>query len=214
MENESLNNVVARKERLLQEVLERARKAEAEAAALKAQAKAEAAAAKKSVATVNEAVTQSQKAQREYVTLRDSITGMTQGWKNEVKELKDEMRKRDEAWREEVKEVTVKYTSLVKLVKATRYVDGKRIHMVEMTDCGPFSAERSRIEASKVESVKVDRKFEIAMQEELKSLAKEIHKSTQEGEEAVKQTSELTLELTRLRRLMRTAGSTQPEVMR
>ena len=137
LENEGLNNVVARKERLLQEVLERARKAEAEAAGLKTQLKTEAAASKKSVATVSEALASSQKAQREYITLRDSIGGMTQGWRDEVKGLKDEMKKRDDAWKEEVKEVSVKYGSLVKLVKASRYVNGQTEphHLHRLTLC-------------------------------------------------------------------------------
>ncbi|KAG8907678.1 hypothetical protein FRB99_002756 [Tulasnella sp. 403] len=190
LENESLNNVVTRKERLLQELLERARKAEAEVVSLKTQLKAETTNAKKSVATVNEAVTQSQKAQREYTILRDSVSGLTQSWKNEVKELKDEMRKRDDAWREEIKEVTVKYNSLVKLIKAT-------------------SAERSRIESIKSESSALDKKFEAAMRDEVKALAEQIHKSTQETEEAGKQANELAVELARLRRLMRTGGATK-----
>lgn len=190
LENESLNNVVSRKERLLQEVLERARKAEAEAQTLKTQLKTEAANAKKSVSTVTEAVAQSQKAQREYTTLRDSITGMTEGWKKEVKDLQDQMRKRDEAWREEVKEVTVKHNSLVKLVKAT-------------------SAERSKVEALKTEGSTLDKQFEEAMRAEIKKMSAEVTRSTEDAERATQQAQGLADELARLRRLMRAAGATK-----
>lgn len=190
LENESLNNVVSRKERLLQEVLERARKAEAEVQTLKTQLKTETANAKKSVSTVTEAVAQSQKAQREYTTLRDSITGMTEGWKKEVKDLQDQMRKRDDAWREEVKEVTVKYNSLVKLVKAT-------------------SAERSKVEALKIESVGLDKEFEEAMRAEIKKMSAEVARSTTDAERATQQAQGLADELAHLRSLMRAAGSTK-----
>ncbi|KAG9047537.1 hypothetical protein FS837_002061 [Tulasnella sp. UAMH 9824] len=190
LENESLNNVVSRKERLLQEVLERARKAEAEVQTLKTQLKTEAANAKKSVSTVTEAVAQSQKAQREYTTLRDSVTGMTEGWKKEVKDLQDQMRKRDEAWREEVKEVTVKYNSLVKLVKAT-------------------SAERSKAEALKLEGSALDKKFEEAMRAEIKKMSAEVTRATEDSERATQQAQGLADELARLRRLMRAAGATK-----
>lgn len=90
--------------------------------ALKTQVKAEVTNAKKATSTVTEAVTLNQKAQREYTTLRDSIASMKDSWRNEVKALKDDMRKRDDAWKDEVKEVSVKYTSLLKLTKATKYV--------------------------------------------------------------------------------------------
>ncbi|KIO25860.1 hypothetical protein M407DRAFT_8174 [Tulasnella calospora MUT 4182] len=210
LENESLNNVVSRKERLLQEVLERARKAEAEAQTLKTQLKTEAANAKKSVSTVTEAVAQSQKAQREYTTLRDSITGMTEGWKKEVKDLQDQMRKRDEAWREEVKEVTVKHNSLVKLVKATRFVTsillfGKVADLCDLHE----SAERSKVEALKTEGSTLDKQFEEAMRAEIKKMSAEVTRSTEDAERATQQAQGLADELARLRRLMRAAGATK-----
>lgn len=209
LENESLNNVVARKERLLQEVLERARKAEAEVTNLKGQLKTETAAAKKSVATVSEALAQSQKAQREYITLRDSISGMTQNWKDEVKSLKDEMKKRDDAWKEEVKEVSVKYSSLVKLVKASKWVN-----VASVNECSlimlRLSAERARIDAAKTEVVVVDNKFEETMREEIKKLGREVQKSNRDTESAGRQANDLAEQLQHLRSMMRTAGSTKP----
>ena len=122
LENEGLNNVVSRKERLLQELLDRARKAEAESATLKTQLKAEQAAAKKTSTSVTEAMDKSLKAQREYATLKESWDGLTVQWTDDVTSLREEMRKREESWKEEAQEMSVKYTALVKLVKATSYV--------------------------------------------------------------------------------------------
>src|SRR5882762_3891669 len=130
LENEGLNNVVARKERLLQEVcnsfvhlvfilfllsmrfpdrlfllrfdqvLERARKAETEAASLKTQLKAETINNKKSIrdmeAALSESTALSQKSEREYITLRDSLKSMTESWKQDIERLRDEMRKKEE----------------------------------------------------------------------------------------------------------------------
>lgn len=100
LENEGLNNVVARKERLLQELLDRARKAEGEAAALKAQLKSETTSSKKSLkemeGALSESTALSQKSEREYLTLRDSIRGMTEGWKADVGALREELKSREE----------------------------------------------------------------------------------------------------------------------
>ncbi len=114
LENEGLNGVVARKERLLQEVrlasflrvsklkrkqlLERARKAEAEASSLKAQLKSETSTSKKTLrgmeSSLAEATALSQKSEREYITLRDSIKGLVESFKTDAERLREEMRKR------------------------------------------------------------------------------------------------------------------------
>ncbi|KAG9035998.1 hypothetical protein FRB95_009998 [Tulasnella sp. JGI-2019a] len=189
LENENLNNVVARKERLLQEVLERARKAEAEVIKLRTDLKTEVTTAKKASATVQDAVTLKDKAENEYKVLRDSIAAMKQGWKDEVKHLKDEMRKKDDAWKEEVKEIEVKYGSLLKLTRAS-------------------NAERKRMDSMKTEIVTLDNQFETHIRSELTRLAKDIQKSTEDTEGANRKTVDVAEELARLKRLMRTAGST------
>ncbi|KAG1739357.1 hypothetical protein EDD22DRAFT_922411 [Suillus occidentalis] len=108
LENEGLNNVVARKERLLQEVLERARKAEAEAATLKSQLKTETATSKK-------------KAEREYITLRDSIKSMTESWKHDTDRLRDEMRKREDKLKKEAESIGKKYKLLADEMKEAQH---------------------------------------------------------------------------------------------
>ena len=145
LENEGLNNVVARKERLLQEVcislfsvvlcsffpqvLERARKAEAEAATLKSQLKTETTTSKRSLremeAALAESTTLSQKSEREYITLRDSIKGMTESWKHETDRLRDEMRKREDKVKKEAETVGKKYKQLGEEMKAAQLVQTK-----------------------------------------------------------------------------------------
>jgi hypothetical protein len=72
--------VVSRKERLLQEALERARKAEAEAVAPKAQLKTETTTSKKLLRETETALAEStalsSKCEREYIALGDSLRGM------------------------------------------------------------------------------------------------------------------------------------------
>lgn len=140
LENEGLNNVVARKERLLQEVcasmpvgtsrsfipevLERARKAEAEAASLKSQLKTETTTSKRSLremeAALAESTALSQKSEREYITLRDSIKSMTESWKHETDRLKDEMRKREDKVKKEAETIGKKYKQLAEEMKAAQ----------------------------------------------------------------------------------------------
>lgn len=145
LENEGLNNVVARKERLLQEVrisistaascsfflevLERARKAEAEAATLKSQLKTETTTSKRSLremeAALAESTALSQKSEREYITLRDSIKSMTESWKHETDRLKDEMRKREDRVKKEAETIGKKYKQLAEEMKVAQQAQTK-----------------------------------------------------------------------------------------
>ena len=101
-----MNNVVSRKDRLLQEVLERARKAEAEAAELRGQLKHESTNQKKVMkqmeTTMAESTALSEKSQREYVTLKDSVKDLQEGWQTDVKVLRTEMKRREDEWKKEV----------------------------------------------------------------------------------------------------------------
>ncbi|KAG6908890.1 hypothetical protein DXG01_002868 [Tephrocybe rancida] len=169
LENEGLNNVVARKERLLQEVLERARKAEAEAASLKNQLKAETSTAKKSVQDMKAALTEStalsQKSEREYITLRDSIRGLVESWKADTERLREEMQKREDKIRAEAEAVGKKYKKLLEEVQA---------------------AAGSRTEIKKYQDLdkKVASEVEQAWHDEIARLKTEVEKSSQESEAA------------------------------
>ena len=130
MENEGLNTVVSRKERLLQEVLERARRAESEASNLKAQLKNETTTSKKAVREMEtalaEATALSQKSEREYLTLKDAVKGLQDGWRTDVERLQEEVKRKEEAWKKEIEQVNLKYKTYVKLQQSTQYVRSHR----------------------------------------------------------------------------------------
>jgi hypothetical protein len=43
----------------------------------------------------------SQKSEREYITLRDSIKSLAESWKSDMEQLREEMQKREDKWRGE-----------------------------------------------------------------------------------------------------------------
>ena len=126
VENEGLNTVVSRKERLLQEVLERARRAESEASNLKAQLKNETTTSKKSIRDMEtalaEATALSQKSEREYLTLKDAVKGLQDGWRADVERLQEEIKVKEVVWKKEIEQVNLKYNTYVKLQKSAQYV--------------------------------------------------------------------------------------------
>lgn len=191
LENEGLNNVVARKERLLQEVLERARKAEAEAAALKTQLKTETTISKKNVqemkTTLSESTALSQKSEREYLTLRDSIKGLVESWKTDTERLRGEMRQREEKWKGEAESVGKKYNRLLEEVKNA-----------EVT--------REEVKALQEEDKKAAKAVEQAWQDDISKLKEEVDRSSKETDGAKNIAKALSDELARLKRLMQAAG--------
>ncbi|EIW75081.1 hypothetical protein CONPUDRAFT_132015 [Coniophora puteana RWD-64-598 SS2] len=198
LENEGLNNVVARKERLLQEVLERARKAEAEAASMKSQLKTETSASKKSLremeASLAESTALSQKSEREYVTLRDSIKSMAEGWKVDTERLREEMRRREDMLKKEAEMMGQKYQRLVAEVRAA---DGQRESMRELK----HAHENIRKEAEDCFRLEIG---------QLRTQTEEFSKKSDESNQIAKC---LASELARLRRLMQAAGRSPPQSM-
>jgi chromosome segregation ATPase len=186
LENEGLNSVVARKERLLQEVcetssklplflstlsqvLERARKAEADATSLKSQLKTETTNSKKALremeAALSESTALSQKSEREYITLRDSIQGLVDSWKTDTERLREEMRKREEKWRKEAELVGSKYKKLVEDVR-TAHTD------------------RAKVTDLRVEVDHVSKEIEDGFREEIERLKAEVEQSSEDSETA------------------------------
>jgi hypothetical protein len=125
VENEGLNTVVSRKERLLQEVLERARRAESEASNLRAQFKNETTNSKKSIREMEVALAEakaiSQKSEREYLTLKDAVKALQEGWQTDVGRLQDEVKQKEEVWKKEIEQMNLKYKTYVKLQQSTQY---------------------------------------------------------------------------------------------
>ncbi|KAF8972776.1 hypothetical protein BDZ97DRAFT_1649862 [Flammula alnicola] len=191
LENEGLNNVVARKERLLQEVLERARKAEAEAAALKAQLKNETSTSKKTIremeATLSESTALSQKSEREYITLRDSLKGMAESWKQDTDRLREEMRKREDKLQAEAQRLGKMYRDLVSEIQKSN--EGKEL-----------------LKKLKEENQTRSKEVEKYWTEQIESMKQEVDKESRNSEEANRIAKHLSEELARLRRLMQSAG--------
>ncbi|KAG2137603.1 uncharacterized protein EDB93DRAFT_1167065 [Suillus bovinus] len=195
LENEGLNNVVARKERLLQEVLERARKAEAEAATLKSQLKTETTTSKKSLREMESALMEStalsQKAEREYITLRDSIKSMTESWKHDTDRLREEMRKREDKLKKEAESIGKKYKLLADEMKEAQ-------------------RQQASVKDLKNEDQKIRKEVEEEFREEIIKLKTQAELQSHQSDEAVETARALASELARLRRLMQSGAKSPP----
>jgi len=195
LENEGLNNVVARKERLLQEVLERARKAEAEAATLKSQLKTETTTSKRSLremeAALAESTTLSQKSEREYITLRDSIKSMTESWKHETDRLRDEMRKREDKVKKEAETVGKKYKQLAEEMKAAQLI-------------------QTKVKDLQNEDSQIRKETEDELRQEIRQFKAQIEEQSHRSDQAIETAKTLAAELARLRRLMQSGAGSPP----
>ncbi|PPQ64358.1 hypothetical protein CVT24_008427 [Panaeolus cyanescens] len=194
LENEGLNNVVARKERLLQEVLERARKAEAEAATLKAQLKTETTTSKKSIremeAALAESTALSQKSEREYITLRDGMDGIVKPLKHEMDLLRKEMRTREDKVKAECERVGKMYTRLAKEVKEKEKL-------------------KEEIQKLRKDDDEKQKEVEKYWSDLILGIKGEVERGGQNSDAALKTANHLAEELSRLRRLMQAAGRRQ-----
>lgn len=149
--------------------MERARKAEAEAAALKTQLKTETTISKKNVQEMKTALSEStalsQKSEREYLTLRDSIKGLVESWKTDTERLRGEMRQREEKWKGEAESVGKKYNRLLEEVKNA-----------EVT--------REEVKALQEEDKKAAKAVEQAWQDDISKLKEEVDRSSKETDGA------------------------------
>ena len=62
------------------------------------------------------------KSEREYITLRDSMKHMVEGWKADVERLKEEMAKKERDWRKEAEQLGKKYQDFYKVVQDEKSV--------------------------------------------------------------------------------------------
>ena len=193
------------------QLLERARRAESEVITLRAQLKTDNTVAKKNLrdmeATVAEQRSRTQKSEREYTTLKESIEGMKRYWKTDIDALKEEMNRRDEKARSEATTMAKKYRRMADELKAPQ-TDGDSIKKM------------------KTEDDKIRKEIEDGFRDQIKLLKEEMAKQAKENSEAVgtarfvfplaflpgcslptRVHRELALELGRLRRLMRVAGT-------
>ncbi|WVQ82513.1 hypothetical protein IAT38_004642 [Cryptococcus sp. DSM 104549] len=188
VECEGLNNVIARKERLLQEVLERARSAEATAKDLSSTRKALETSTKKSLQTMNAQVAEAQASQarseRECAALRDSVKSLRDVWAREMRGVKEDWKRGEEKNRREREEMRQKQATLLKLVQST-------------------SAERANIELLAEQAHMQSQLASEAWRKHTAELRSQLEKGMKDGADAKLRAEELAGELVRLRRLMR-----------
>jgi len=152
-------------------VLERARKAEAEAVALKAQLKVETTNSKKSLREMETALAEStalsSKSEREYITLRDTLKGMKATWRTDVESLREDMRKREERLRGEAETAGKKYAKLLEESKARK-------------------ANVQNVEQLREQDTRIRREVEEEFRAEILALKTEVQGSSEAGQKAVK----------------------------
>ncbi|KAJ9106271.1 hypothetical protein QFC21_001416 [Naganishia friedmannii] len=121
-ENDSLGVMITRKERLLSEVLERARTAESTASTLAKERKQIEGTTRKSLAEMKEkmevAVSNSLKSEREAATLRDGLSSLKESWRKEAKSLRVEIKEVQDSARQQQQETADKQAAILKLVDA------------------------------------------------------------------------------------------------
>jgi chromosome segregation ATPase len=174
---------------------------------LRSQLKTETSSSKKALrdteGALAEASALSQRRDREYTVIRDSVRGLTDGFKADHAALREEMRTREERVRKEADELGRRYRALLEETRA---------------------AEDARREAREARTEEADlvQKIEEAWRDELRDLRAEVERSSAEGAAATtlakyvcsallhsvcsRRGSSLATELARLRRLMQGAG--------
>ncbi len=119
-EAEGLNNVITRKERLLEEVLVRARTAEGNLATQLKERKALEASTKKQMtqmtAELEESQARSMKAEREAMALKDGFKGLKENWAKDMKSLRAEIKATAEDHRKEMDLVEAKNAEMGKVL--------------------------------------------------------------------------------------------------
>lgn len=141
---------------------------------LKAQLKSETQSSKKSIREMESALTESQarsqKSEREYITLRESMKGLVESFKRDTDGLREEMRRREDKVRTEAEEMGKKYVKLVEQVKKQR-----------------DSGESGEVKRLLEENAKVRKEIEDKFQTELDEMKEEVKRSSKETEVAQKQ---------------------------
>ena len=115
--------------------------------------------------TLAESTTLSQKSEREYITLRDSIKSMTESWKHDTDRLRDEMRKREDKLKKEAESAGKKYKQLVDEVKAAQ-------------------EQQIIVKDLQQESSQVGQKIEEEFREEIRMLKAQVEIQSQQSEDA------------------------------
>ena len=75
-------------------------------------------------AQLSQSTATSQKCEREYITLRDAVKHLSEGWRLDVERLKKEMNEREAKLRKETEEISEKYRKLLEQVDKERESQG------------------------------------------------------------------------------------------
>lgn len=118
--------------------------------------------------SLTETTSRSQKAEREYLVLRDSLKGLAQSFQKDTENLRQEMRRREEKVQAEAEALGKRYKELVEQVKKER-----------------MESEAGEIKRLKDENERIRREFEERFRKELEELRAEMEKSDKESQEAV-----------------------------
>jgi hypothetical protein len=117
-------------------------------------------------ATVAEQRSRTQKSEREYTTLKDSIEGMKRNWRTDIDGLREEMGRRDEKARAEAAVTGKKYRKMADELKASQ-TDGESIKKM------------------KAEDEKIRKEIEDGFRDQITVLKDEMAKQARENSEAV-----------------------------
>lgn len=117
-------------------------------------------------ATVVEQRARTQKSEREYTTLKDSIEGMKRNWRSDIDALREEMNKRDEKARAESAVMAKKYRKMADELKASQ-TGGESIKKM------------------KAEDEKIRKEIEDGFRDQIKMLKEDMVKQAKENSEAV-----------------------------
>lgn len=69
---------------------------------------------------LTESTALSQRSEREYITLRDSVKHLTESWKHDIDRLKDEMKKREDKVKSEGERLGAMYKDLLNELKKSK----------------------------------------------------------------------------------------------
>lgn len=116
---------------------------------------------------LSESTALSQKSEREYITLRDSIKGMTESWKQDTDRLREEMRKREEKLQAEAQRLGKMYSDLVNEIQKAN--DSKQT-----------------VKKLKEEDQKLSGDVEKYWTEQIQSMKQEVEKEARNSEQANK----------------------------
>jgi len=180
IENESTQSRLSRKERIAEDLLLRAQRAESELVRTKESEREAKAKAKSLESGTADAISRCDRAEREYDALRSSVRSMREAWQREVTALGQELEAAKSQFSRDTDDAKLKHHALVKLFQAR-------------------AATNNDVQAALTARAEHDKK----RAQQMLQLTTEIQKAVQLGDDSLSRAYEVAGELRRLRRLMR-----------